>query len=117
GCRRPLRWPPAPARAATACRRRVRHSASPRPGRPAHRPPPTRTAPAPRDPAARRTRPANRSSLLRPRLERALVEHLDLVFHRLQFVAAKLQQLRAALVAGEQLFQGQLPGLDLADEL
>jgi len=40
--------------------------------------------------------------------EHAVIQHLDLVFHRLQLVAAKLQQGGAALVTSQQLVQRQL---------
>lgn len=53
--------------------------------------------------------------LLRPGLELGAFEHLDLVFHGFEPAPAKLQQLRAALVAAEQLIERQLAGLQAAN--
>ena len=60
--------------------------------------------------------PARRSFRC-PCLEVAGVEHLDLVFDRLQLVAAERQQGRPALVAGQQLVQRKLPGFEGRDQL
>ena len=54
--------------------------------------------------------------LLYPGLEFRALQDLDLGFHGLKLVAAKLQQLRPTLVAREQLVQRQLARLEASHQ-
>jgi hypothetical protein len=58
-----------------------------------------------------------RRSFGRPDLQAARVEHLDLVFDRLQLVAAEGEQCGAALVAAEQLVERQLARFEFCNQL
>ena len=56
-------------------------------------------------------------SFLVPWLQLAVVQHLDLVLHGVEPVAAKRQQSGAALVARQHLVQRQLARFDAGHEL
>jgi hypothetical protein len=59
---------------------------------------------------------ASAALILPPGLEHAVIEHLDLALHRLEPLAAELQQQRRTLVAGQHLLQRQLARLDAAHQ-